>query len=238
MMPQLTGVCSAWIAVHGRGGEAVPEPPVTFAGLLRKLRTEARLTQEELAEAAGMSPRSVSDLERGIATTPRRETVRVLADALELTGLGRVEFEAVGRGRLVADSAPEAAGASGASGPTAGAAGGATIRALPRDIGSFTGRQEELQELVGVAADAADAAGPGGPGGVVSIHAIGGVAGGGKAAFPVPAAPRRADLPPAARAPPRPAAGPPGRRAGQPAADRRGTRRADPRRAGGADGAV
>ena len=44
------------------------EPPVTFAGLLRKLRTEARLTQEELAEAAGLSPRSVSDLERGIAT--------------------------------------------------------------------------------------------------------------------------------------------------------------------------
>jgi DNA-binding XRE family transcriptional regulator len=34
-------------------GEAVAEPPVTFAGLLRKLRTEAWLTQEELAEAAG-----------------------------------------------------------------------------------------------------------------------------------------------------------------------------------------
>lgn len=29
------------------------EPPVTFAGLLRKLRAEARLTQEELAEATG-----------------------------------------------------------------------------------------------------------------------------------------------------------------------------------------
>ena len=28
------------------------EPPVTFAGLLRTLRTEARLTQEELAEAS------------------------------------------------------------------------------------------------------------------------------------------------------------------------------------------
>jgi transcriptional regulator with XRE-family HTH domain len=75
-------------------GEAVAEPSVTFAGLLRKLRTEARLTQEELAEAAGLSPRSVSDLERGIASTPRRETVRLLADALHLPGPGRADFEA------------------------------------------------------------------------------------------------------------------------------------------------
>ena len=34
--------------------------------LLRQLRAEAGLTQEELAEAAGLSPRTVSDLERGI----------------------------------------------------------------------------------------------------------------------------------------------------------------------------
>ena len=39
---------------------------LSFAGLLRHLRSEARLTQEELAQAAGLSPRSVSDLERGI----------------------------------------------------------------------------------------------------------------------------------------------------------------------------
>ena len=62
------------------------EPPVTFASLLRNLRTSARLTQEELAEAAGLSPRSISDLERGIAATPQRETIRLLADALGLTG--------------------------------------------------------------------------------------------------------------------------------------------------------
>jgi transcriptional regulator with XRE-family HTH domain len=44
-------------------------PALGFAGLLRQLRTKARLTQEELAEAAGLSPRSVSDLERGINRT-------------------------------------------------------------------------------------------------------------------------------------------------------------------------
>src|SRR5271168_2662931 len=68
-----------WLRLRA-GGEAVAEPPVTFAALLRKLRAEARLTQEELAEAARLSPRSVSDLERGIATVPRRETVRLRSE--------------------------------------------------------------------------------------------------------------------------------------------------------------
>ena len=36
---------------------------VGFGGLLRQLRARAKLTQEELAEAASLSPRSVSDLE-------------------------------------------------------------------------------------------------------------------------------------------------------------------------------
>ena len=43
---------------------------VSFGGLLRQLRAEARLTQEELAEAAKLSPRSVSDLERGMSWPP------------------------------------------------------------------------------------------------------------------------------------------------------------------------
>ena len=76
------------------------EPPVGFAGMLRQLRTGAALTQEELAEAAGLNPRTVSDLERGLATTPRKDTVRLLADALQLGGWTRVEFEAAARGRV------------------------------------------------------------------------------------------------------------------------------------------
>jgi len=39
------------------------QPASGFARLLRQLRAEALLTQEELAEAAGVSPRLVSDLE-------------------------------------------------------------------------------------------------------------------------------------------------------------------------------
>jgi transcriptional regulator with XRE-family HTH domain len=139
----------------------VAEPPDVFAGFLREVRTEARLTQEDLAEASGVRPRSISDLERGVAVTPQRETIRRLADALKLTGLVRVQFEAIARGRPV-PAGTEADGVGGAA---------AATRTLPRDIASFTGRQQELQELVTATSTAAQS------GGVVSIHAIGGMAG-------------------------------------------------------------
>lgn len=66
-----------------RGDGPVGEQPgLSFAGLLRQLRGEAGLTQEELAEAAELSPRSVSDLERGINRTARKDTALLLAEAL------------------------------------------------------------------------------------------------------------------------------------------------------------
>jgi len=49
------------------------QPALSFAGLLRQLRAGARLTQEELAEAAGVSPRSVSHLERGLHATAHKD---------------------------------------------------------------------------------------------------------------------------------------------------------------------
>ena len=66
------------------------EPGLRFADLLRQLRTEARLTQEELAAQAGLSPRSVSDLERGINRTARKDSALLLAGALKLTGAAQV----------------------------------------------------------------------------------------------------------------------------------------------------
>src|SRR5580704_9183288 len=75
------------------------QPALSFGGLLRLLRAEARLTQEELAEAARLSPRSVSDLERGINRTARKDTALLLADALGLTGPVRNVFVAAARGR-------------------------------------------------------------------------------------------------------------------------------------------
>jgi len=77
---------------------AVP-PAINFASLLRQLRAEARLTQEELAWNSGLSPRSISDLERGVSRTARPSTANVLADALALEGPVRAAFVAVARGR-------------------------------------------------------------------------------------------------------------------------------------------
>jgi predicted ATPase/DNA-binding XRE family transcriptional regulator len=76
---------------------------LNFGGLLRQLRAEARLTQEELAEAAQLSPRSVSDLERGVNRTARKETAELLADALGLAAPVRELFVAAARGRGAAE---------------------------------------------------------------------------------------------------------------------------------------
>jgi transcriptional regulator with XRE-family HTH domain len=55
-----------------------------FGSLLRRYRLEAGLTQEALAERAGLSPKAVSDLERDPTRTPRLATVVLLAEALDL----------------------------------------------------------------------------------------------------------------------------------------------------------
>ena len=153
-------------------------PGVSFAALLRKLRVGAGLTQEELAEAARLSYRSISDLERGINLSPRKETMRLLADALHLVGAERETFEAAARGhvRQSNKSAP-------------GAVGGlaTATRTLPRDITSFTGRQSELGRLVGAASQIVET------GGTVGIYAVGGMAGIGKTTFAVHAAHLLAD---------------------------------------------
>src|SRR5215469_2009407 len=90
----------------GRGGRVVGDAMVTeqaelsFAGLLRRLRTEAKLTQEELAAAAGVSERSVSNLERGINRTAHKDTAVLLAGALGLTGPAAELFVAAARGTV------------------------------------------------------------------------------------------------------------------------------------------
>src|SRR5215472_8113025 len=85
-------------ACEGRWAVA-EQPELSFAGLLRQLRAEAKLTQEELAAAASVSPRSVSDLERGINRTARKDTAVLLAGALGLPGPVAELFVAAARGR-------------------------------------------------------------------------------------------------------------------------------------------
>jgi tetratricopeptide (TPR) repeat protein/DNA-binding XRE family transcriptional regulator len=159
--------------------EAATEPPLSFAALLRQFRSEVRLTQEELADAAGLSPRSVSDLERGINRTARRDTAVMLADALSLNGQVRVLFVAAARGRAPAAEVLAARDDSAADGSAA-----VVTRSLPRDIGSFTGREPELAQLLGTLANVtADGKPPG-------ICLIDGMAGVGKTTLAVHAAHR------------------------------------------------
>ncbi len=156
-------------------GAVAERPGLEFAGLLRQLRARARLTQEELAEAAGLSPRSVSDLERGIHRTAHKDTALLLAEALALAEPARALFVAAARGR-----GPAAGVLAAVQGEAKGAA--AASKTLPADIAAFTGRQAELAQLLGrISGLASD-------GGVVGIWAIDGMAGVGKTTFAVHAA--------------------------------------------------
>src|SRR5262245_24976934 len=74
----------------------------TFATLLRRHRLASGLTQEALAERAGLSARGVQDLERGVRVAPRAETVRLLADALALDAETRTELIAAAHPELSA----------------------------------------------------------------------------------------------------------------------------------------
>src|SRR5690242_21936936 len=99
---------------EGDAGTMAGQPALGFAGLLRQLRAGAGLTQEELAEAAGVSPRSISDLERGIHRTAREDTALQLADALGLTGPTGELFVAAARGKAPASDVLAAARGPGA----------------------------------------------------------------------------------------------------------------------------
>ena len=55
-----------------------------FGALLREYRTRAGLSQDDLAERAGLSRRGISDLERGARRAPHLGTIRRLSDALGL----------------------------------------------------------------------------------------------------------------------------------------------------------
>jgi tetratricopeptide (TPR) repeat protein/transcriptional regulator with XRE-family HTH domain len=160
----------------------MPEQPASgFADLLRQLRAEAQLTQEELAEAARLSPRSVSDLERGIHPTARRDTAVLLAGALGLAEPVRSLFVAAAVGRI---PAAQVLAVMQQQAQVASAA--AATRALPSDLASFTGRERELALLL--------AALPSMPAsiGTVSTCVIDGMAGIGKTTLAVHAAHRLA----------------------------------------------
>ena len=92
-----------------------------------------------------MSARAISDLERGVKRTPRRDTVQLLLDALHLSGEARAAFVASAR-------EPAARPSSKPADDRAIAGGAVSMQALP--LGGFLGAVAE-RPLVGRAAETA-----------------------------------------------------------------------------------
>ena len=97
--------------------------------MLRGHRRAARLTLEQLAEASGVSARTLSDMERGRSKGPQHRTVTALADALALDGDARTRILELARDGRLADHWNRPAGG---------------LHELPRGVDDFTGRSEEL----------------------------------------------------------------------------------------------
>lgn len=144
-----------------------------FGTRLGTCRRLAGLSQQELAERSGLSVRAIGDLERGRTKWPYLNSVRRLADALELRGQVREDFIAAAGRRLAgaSETVPEV---------RPRPAGGALVvpRQLPAVVRQFVGRRSELAALSSLLHET----GAGAPAAVV-ISAIEGTAGIGKTAL-------------------------------------------------------
>ena len=129
------------------------DEPALFGELLRYHRVAAGLTQEELAERAGLSQRGISDLERGARRTPHLATVRLLADGLALSPAGRMALLTAARPATF-------------NGPTE--ASRSSHAPLPIPLTPFVGRERELADLMSLVEHAdyrlVTLTGPGGTG--------------------------------------------------------------------------
>nr|WP_052479107.1 XRE family transcriptional regulator [Kibdelosporangium sp. MJ126-NF4]CEL22159.1 transcriptional regulator, SARP family [Kibdelosporangium sp. MJ126-NF4]CTQ92940.1 transcriptional regulator, SARP family [Kibdelosporangium sp. MJ126-NF4] len=101
-----------------------------FGALLRRLRLDTGMTQQQLEERSGVSVRAISRLEAGHGGNPRVNTVRLLADALPLEAHEREELLAT---------------ATGAGRRETG--GGLVPQQLPARPGAFVGRRDALAAL-------------------------------------------------------------------------------------------
>jgi transcriptional regulator with XRE-family HTH domain/tetratricopeptide (TPR) repeat protein len=138
--------------------------------LVREWRKRALLTQEQLAERAGLSVRTIRRLESGVASGRAHSTsLQMLAAALDLGEAERALLAAAGEPGLAAE-------------PDARPAGDRPVpRQLPSTVHGFVGRDDaiaHLDKIMGLGGDASDPA-------PIVISAIDGTAGIGKTALAV-----------------------------------------------------
>lgn len=116
---------------RGREGRDVAaDDRSSFGQRLRRLREAAGLTQEELAERAGLSAKAIGALERGRRQRPYPHTIRALADALGLSDAARAELAGTMPPRERSPEQPPA-----------------NTPALPAPPTPLIGREQELAEL-------------------------------------------------------------------------------------------
>ena len=124
------------MAAQPRSGDSA-----SFGALLRQHRLERGLSQEALADKAGVSLRGISDLERGARRAPHPATIGRLAAALELDAAARSSLVAAGRRGLRSERTVTVTATPAPAWP-----------ALPAALSSFVGRTEELSEIQGLLA--------------------------------------------------------------------------------------
>ncbi|HEU0025665.1 MAG TPA: tetratricopeptide repeat protein, partial [Ktedonobacterales bacterium] len=113
-----------------------------FADLLRRYRRRSRLTQERLAERAGVSPAAISLLERGLTQAPQKATVRLLSAALTLAPDEAESFFAAARGPRRLDEEDDAGS------PTQAPTGERPVGDLPVPLTPLIGREREESALL------------------------------------------------------------------------------------------
>src|SRR5215469_1010764 len=101
---------------------------LTFGEMLRQHRLAAGLTQEALAERAGLSEHGIQKLERGV-THPYRDTLQRLLYALKLSVEDQAQL------RAAAGATPRAARVLAGAEPA--------HHNLPLPVTSFIGREQE-----------------------------------------------------------------------------------------------
>jgi transcriptional regulator with XRE-family HTH domain len=117
--------------------------------MLRRFRLVAGLTQEELAEKAGLSVRTVRTAERVDGARPGAGSMRRLVDALGLSEPDRWRLEQATRAALISEAGAvrQAAILGDGSDSALPPRRWGVPAQLPADVPAFTGRSAELAEL-------------------------------------------------------------------------------------------
>ncbi|MEZ4499932.1 MAG: helix-turn-helix domain-containing protein [Thermomicrobiales bacterium] len=115
---------------------------MALGDLIRRYRLAAGLSQEDLAERAGLSVRGISDLERGRRLSPHMETLRLLSDALGLDDQQRASLIEAARPELKADATGQTDSVLSASSANG------LRRGLPVPLTPLIGRDDLIGQIV------------------------------------------------------------------------------------------